>query len=326
MVLEFFSLGEDEFTPNFGEGGGNGGDSGVELGRIGVGKLAEFRVEVGEGFYFAPKHFYFGGVLFVVGANEGVDALALGLEFLGEEVGAVVGVLAFVIEEPGEALFVGGARFFESGAVDFFGGFAVKLEGAVGGLALFGILILHPLEGLTHGHGRDGGVGFLSRKKSGKKCATKEGRESHKCLTRLGFRVTFSMVEFSSLDPGGASFFRGAMQRIQLKSKLHRAIIKQADIDYEGSIEIPEDLMEAAGLWEGERVLVTSMTAGGRLETYAQTGPSGTGNIIINGGAAHLIKKGECVTIMAFGISDAHIIPRRHVLNDENEIIKSSGV
>jgi len=116
------------------------------------------------------------------------------------------------------------------------------------------------------------------------------------------------------------------MQRIQLKSKLHRAIITQADIDYEGSIEIPADLMEAAGLWEGERVLVTSMTAGGRLETYAQTGEPGTGNIIINGGAAHLIKKGERVTIMAFGISDRQIIPRRHVLNDHNKIIKSSGI
>lgn len=116
------------------------------------------------------------------------------------------------------------------------------------------------------------------------------------------------------------------MQRIQLKSKFHRAIIKQADIDYEGSIEIPGDLMDAAGLWEGERVLVTSMTAGGRLETYAQRGPEGTGHIIMNGGAAHLIKKGECVTIMAFGISEEQIIPRRHVLNDDNEIIKSSGV
>ena len=83
------------------------------------------------------------------------------------------------------------------------------------------------------------------------------------------------MVEFSSLDPEGASFFRGAMQRIQLKSKLHRAIIKAADIEYEGSIEIPEDLMEAAGLWEGERVLVTSSTAGGRLETcLLYTSPS----------------------------------------------------
>lgn len=125
---------------------------------------------------------------------------------------------------------------------------------------------------------------------------------------------------------GRVPSFVAAMQRIQLKSKLHRAIITQADIDYEGSIEIPSDLMEAAGLWEGERVLVTSMTAGGRLETYAQAGEPGTGNIIINGGAAHLIKKGERVTIMAFGISTEQILPRRHVLNDQNKIIKSSGV
>lgn len=114
------------------------------------------------------------------------------------------------------------------------------------------------------------------------------------------------------------------MQRIQLKSKLHRAIIMQADIDYEGSIEIPSDLMAAAGLWEGERVLVTSMTSGNRLETYVQAGDPGTGHIIMNGGAAHLIKKGECVTIMAFGISNERIIPLRHVLNLKNEIIKST--
>ena len=115
------------------------------------------------------------------------------------------------------------------------------------------------------------------------------------------------------------------MQRIQLKSKLHRAIIMQADIDYEGSIEIPSDLMASAGLWEGERVLVTSMTSGNRLETYVQAGDPGTGHIIMNGGAAHLIKKGECVTIMAFGISEEQIIPLRHVLNLKNEIIKSTN-
>lgn len=115
------------------------------------------------------------------------------------------------------------------------------------------------------------------------------------------------------------------MNRILLKSKLHRAIVKQADIDYEGSIEIPLDLMEAADLWEGERVLVTSMTSGGRLETYVQAGEPGTGNIIINGGAAHLIKKDECITIMAFAVSDTRILPVRHVLNQNNEIIKSSN-
>jgi aspartate 1-decarboxylase len=115
------------------------------------------------------------------------------------------------------------------------------------------------------------------------------------------------------------------VQRIQLKSKLHRAVIMQADIDYEGSIEIPSDLMEAAGLWEGERVLVTSMTSGNRLETYVQAGDPGTGHIIMNGGAAHLIKKGECVTIMAFGISSERIVPVRLVLNPSNKIIKSGN-
>jgi aspartate 1-decarboxylase len=61
------------------------------------------------------------------------------------------------------------------------------------------------------------------------------------------------------------------------------------------------------------------------LETYVQAGEPGTGNININGGAAHLIKKGECVTIMAITISDTRILPLRHVLNEDNEIIKSTS-
>lgn len=115
------------------------------------------------------------------------------------------------------------------------------------------------------------------------------------------------------------------MQRIQLKSKLHRAVIKQADIDYEGSIEIPSDLIEEAGMWEGERVLVASMTSGNRLETYVQAGEPGTGHIIMNGGAAHLIRKGECVTIMSFGISEERIIPVRLVLDPDNQVVRRSN-
>ena len=105
-----------------------------------------------------------------------------------------------------------------------------------------------------------------------------------------------------------------------LKSKLHRAMITAADVEYEGSIEIPTDLMEAAGLWEGEKVLVASITSGNRLETYVQPGPSGTGNIIINGGAAHRIKKGERVSIMSFGLTDKPVPAKKLVLNDQNEI------
>lgn len=99
-------------------------------------------------------------------------------------------------------------------------------------------------------------------------------------------------------------------------------MITEADVEYEGSIEIPTDLMEAVGLWEGEKVLVASISTGNRLETYAQPGPPGTGKIIINGGAAHRIKKGERVAIMAFGLSETPVLARKVVLNDRNEIIR----
>jgi aspartate 1-decarboxylase len=99
-------------------------------------------------------------------------------------------------------------------------------------------------------------------------------------------------------------------------------MITEADVEYEGSIEIPTDLMEAVGLWEGEKVLVASISTGNRLETYAQPGPAGTGHIIINGGAAHRIKKGERVAIMAFGLSETPVVARKVVLNDRNEIIR----
>ena len=107
-----------------------------------------------------------------------------------------------------------------------------------------------------------------------------------------------------------------------LKSKLHRAMITAADVEYEGSIEIPTDLMEAVGLWAGEKVLVASITTGNRLETYVQPGPAGTGNIIINGGAAHRIKKGERVAIMAFGISETPVLAKKAVLDEENRILR----
>ncbi|MCW1915239.1 aspartate 1-decarboxylase [Luteolibacter sp. GHJ8] len=112
------------------------------------------------------------------------------------------------------------------------------------------------------------------------------------------------------------------MFRQVLKSKLHRAMITAADVEYEGSIEIPTDLMETVGLWAGEKVLVASITTGNRLETYVQPGPAGTGNIIINGGAAHRIKKGERVAIMAFGISETPVLAQKVVLDEENRILR----
>lgn len=112
------------------------------------------------------------------------------------------------------------------------------------------------------------------------------------------------------------------MLRTQLKSKIHRARVTDGNIEYEGSITIPLDLMEAVGLWPGERVLVVSIDTGARLETYVQQGESKSGAIVINGGAARLIHKGDRITIVAWGISEDPIIPKRVLCNENNEIIK----
>lgn len=100
-------------------------------------------------------------------------------------------------------------------------------------------------------------------------------------------------------------------------------MITDSDVEYEGSIEIPTDLMEAAGLWEGEKVLVASVTTGNRLETYVQPGVPGSGRIIINGGAAHRIKKGERVTIMAFALSETPVQAKKVVLDEANRQLRA---
>jgi aspartate 1-decarboxylase len=122
--------------------------------------------------------------------------------------------------------------------------------------------------------------------------------------------------------PGGFSFPR--MFREVLKSKLHRAMITDADVEYEGSIEIASDLMAGADLWPGEKVLVASITTGARLETYVLEGKPGTGKILINGGAAHLIKAGERVTIMAFGISETWVAPKILLLDEKNNVVRGA--
>ena len=124
------------------------------------------------------------------------------------------------------------------------------------------------------------------------------------------------------LTGGRSGISLRVMLREVLKSKLHRAMITEADVDYEGSIEIPTDLMEAADLWAGEKVLVASITTGARLETYVLAGEPGTGKILINGGAAHLIKAGERVAIMAFGLSETPVEVKNLLLDERNRIVR----
>ncbi len=95
-----------------------------------------------------------------------------------------------------------------------------------------------------------------------------------------------------------------------MRSKIHKATVTQADLDYVGSITIDQDLLDATGLWAGEKVLVVSNTSGARLETYTIAGTRGGGDICVNGAAAHLIGKGEEVIIMGFELSAEPVTPR----------------
>lgn len=90
------------------------------------------------------------------------------------------------------------------------------------------------------------------------------------------------------------------MRRILFKSKIHRATVTQADLDYEGSVTIDRDLLRAADIVENEKVAVWNITQGTRLETYALEGEAGSGVICINGAAAHLNKPGDLVILATF--------------------------
>jgi len=108
-----------------------------------------------------------------------------------------------------------------------------------------------------------------------------------------------------------------ALERELLKSKIHRATVTEADVHYIGSISIDEDLMERADLWPGERVAVWSVNNRERIETYAIPAPRGSGQIKLNGGAAHRFAPGDLVVIAAFCRSAVPIEPHM-ILVDEN--------
>jgi aspartate 1-decarboxylase len=96
------------------------------------------------------------------------------------------------------------------------------------------------------------------------------------------------------------------MRRILFKSKIHRATVTQADLDYEGSVTIDRDLLRAADILPYEKVAVWNVTRGTRLETYALEGEAGSGVICINGAAAHLNKPGDLVILATFAEVEAH--------------------
>lgn len=90
------------------------------------------------------------------------------------------------------------------------------------------------------------------------------------------------------------------MERVMLKSKIHRAVVTESNLDYVGSLTVDRDLMDEADLLPGELVHVVDINNGARLETYVIEGPRQSGTIGINGAAARLVHTGDLVIIIAY--------------------------
>lgn len=114
----------------------------------------------------------------------------------------------------------------------------------------------------------------------------------------------------------------------KLKSKIHRAVVTGASVDYEGSLTISADLAKRVGLREYERILVGNMGNGERFETYVIYGESGRGVIELNGATAFLGKPGDRITIMNFAYYEEEEAGRQRpaiiVLDENNQVVKAS--
>ncbi|VTS01218.1 aspartate decarboxylase : Aspartate 1-decarboxylase OS=uncultured bacterium GN=panD PE=3 SV=1: Asp_decarbox [Gemmata massiliana] len=117
------------------------------------------------------------------------------------------------------------------------------------------------------------------------------------------------------------------MRRFMMKSKLHRATVTETNVEYEGSLTIDTDLLEAADILPHEQIHVWDVTNGTRLVTYALEGPRGSGVICVNGAGAHLIRTGDIVIIATFAEyedADARVHQPRVVFIDRGNTIKGT--
>ena len=119
------------------------------------------------------------------------------------------------------------------------------------------------------------------------------------------------------------------MQRTMLYAKLHRVTVSQADMNYVGSVTIDRTLLEAARLLPGEQVSIVDVTNGNRLTTYVIEGEAGSGQICINGAAAHLIQPGDIAIILAYAQMDDEeartFVPRVVFVDHDNRIVEVGG-
>ncbi|HET7025213.1 MAG TPA: aspartate 1-decarboxylase [Gemmatimonadales bacterium] len=118
------------------------------------------------------------------------------------------------------------------------------------------------------------------------------------------------------------------MQRHLMKSKIHRATITAADLHYEGSLTVDQDLLDAADLAEFEDVQIVNINNGQRFNTYVIPGPRGSGAIQLNGAAARLGLPGDLVIIIAYGVFDEAEVerfePRVVFVDGQNRVVRPS--
>jgi aspartate 1-decarboxylase len=107
-----------------------------------------------------------------------------------------------------------------------------------------------------------------------------------------------------------------------LKSKIHRATVTEANVDYVGSITIDRDLIDRSGLLVNELVHVWNVDNGERFETYVLEGPRGSGIICVNGAAAHRVDVGHRVIITAFALTDEPLEPTAILVDERNRYVR----
>ena len=114
-----------------------------------------------------------------------------------------------------------------------------------------------------------------------------------------------------------------------MKSKIHRAIVTEANLNYVGSITIDEDLMDAADLMKNEKVQIVNNNNGNRFETYVIPGERGSGMICLNGAAARLVHPGDVIIIMSYGLFEKNeakeFNPRIVFVDENNKIVEIKG-
>jgi aspartate 1-decarboxylase len=109
--------------------------------------------------------------------------------------------------------------------------------------------------------------------------------------------------------------------RVICKSKIHRAAVTAADLNYIGSIGIDQELLDRTGIVEGEQVAVWNVNNGQRIETYAIPMPAGSGQVVVNGAAARHFTAGDRIIVVAFCLTDEVIQPKMIAVDEQNRFV-----